>query len=284
MNTSAFVTTIRIKLEENQYKTYLFLFAFCLLISSFTLEKIIGNLLAERLEVDRKKEFVKGIESSFNERWKLHMSQIRSYAYWSEVWDLIKAKKNDKAYLSFQLDPSIDKQFDFFGIYLNPEVDFIIKWSEGSGNKRLPDRKLITHLYNLQSGKEGQSNQVVSFNEKYYLISVTCLADNLGKPMIDGIMIFAYELDNFIANTSALFPIKIDIIEGEEIPLNIYDSISLEKLLIPGNKKLTLVYTPDILKITLIRPYLASMLGIFSIISLGLFAWILYKFKNPFAD
>jgi hypothetical protein len=284
MNTSAFVTTIRIKLEENQYKTYFFLFAFCLLTTSFTLEKIIGNLLAERLEIERKKDFVKGIESSFDERWKLHASQIKSYAYWPEVWELIKAKKNDKVYLNFQLDPSIDKQFDFFGIYLSPNEDFIIKWSEGSGNKRLPDRKLITHLYNLQSGKEGQTNQIVYFNDKYYLLSATCLADNLGKPMIDGIMVFAYELDNFITNTSVLFPIKIDIIEGDEIPLNIYDSINLEKLLVPGNKKLTLVYTPEVLRIKLIRPYLASMLGIFSIISLGLFAWILYKLKNPYGD
>lgn len=283
MNTSAFVTTIRIKLEENQYKTYFFLFAFCLLTTSFTLEKIIGNLLAERLEIDRKQEFVKGIESSFNERWKLHMSQIRSYAYWPEEWELIKTKKNDKAYLNFQLDPSIDKQFDFFGIYLDPNEDFIIKWSEGSGNKRIPDKKIINHLYELQSGKEGHLNQLVFFNEKYYLLSVTCLADNTGKPMIDGIMIFGYELDNFITNTSSLFPIKIEIIEGDDIPLNLYDSISLEKFLIPGNKKLTLVYTPEILRISLIRPYIASLLGIFSFICLGLFGWILYKLKNPYS-
>lgn len=284
MNTSAFVTTIRIKLEENQFKTYFFLFAFCLLTTSITLEKIIGNLLAERLEQDRKKEFVKGIDASFQERWKLHMSQIRSYAYWPEVWEFIKTKKNDKAYLSFQLDPSIDKQFDFFGIYLNPEEDFFVKWSEGSGEKRIPERKLISHLYNLQSGKEGESNHIVFFNQKYYLVSVTCLADNVGKPMIDGIMIFAYELDNFIANTSTLFPIKIDIIEGEEIPLNIYDSYSLEKLIVPGSKKLTLVYQPDLLRINLIRPYIFGILGIFSSVSLALFAWVLYKLKNPYGD
>ena len=41
-------------------------------------------------------------------------SQIKSYAYWPEVWELIKSQKNEKAYLNFQLDPSIDKQFDFF--------------------------------------------------------------------------------------------------------------------------------------------------------------------------
>jgi hypothetical protein len=284
MNTSAFVTTIRIKLEENQYKTYFFLFAFCLLTTSFTLEKIIGNLLAERLEIERKKDFVKGIESSFDERWKLHASQIKSYAYWPEVWELIKAKKNDKVYLNFQLDPSIDKQFDFFGIYLSPNEDFIIKWSEGSGNKRLPERKLIAHLFSLQSGKEGVSNNIIFFNEKHYLVTTTCLADNHGKPMIDGIMIFANELDNFMTTTSTLFPLQIEIMEGEEIPLNIYDSYSLAKLIIPGTKKITLVYKPNILRINLIRPYLIILLGIFSTISLALFAWILYKFKNPYGD
>ena len=92
MNTSAFVTAIRIKIEENQFKTYFFLFAFCLLTTSISLEKIIGNLLAEKLELERKKEFVKGIEASFEERWKLHMSQIRSYAYWPEVWDYTESQ------------------------------------------------------------------------------------------------------------------------------------------------------------------------------------------------
>lgn len=284
MNTSAFVTTIRLKIEENQYKTYFFLFAFCLLTTSISLEKIIGNLLSERLEVERKKEYIKGIDASFQETWKLHLSQVRSYAYWPDVWDLIKTKKNDKAYLNFQLDPSIDKQFDFFAIYLNPNEDFITKWSEGSGQKRMPERKLIAHLFSLQSGKEGVSNNIIFFNEKHYLVTTTCLADNHGKPMIDGIMIFANELDNFIATTSTLFPIQIEIIEGEEIPLNIYDSYSLEKLIIPGTKKIALVYKPDILRITLIRPYLIILLGIFSIISLALFAWILYKFKNPYGD
>lgn len=280
MNTSAFATAIRIKIQENQYKTYFFLFAFCLIIISVSLNRIMGNLISEQLEMERKKDFVKGIEMSFESRWKMHLSQIRSYAYWSEVWDLIKAKKEDKAYLNFQLDPSIDKQFDFFGIYLNPNEAFIIKWSDGSGEKHIPDEKIISYLYNLRSKKEGHSNHIVFFNNQYYLVSVTCLANNLGNPMIDGIMIFGYEMDNFISNTTAVFPIQMDIFEGDEIPLSDYDFINLEKYILPESKKLSLIYSPETLRITIIRPYIIGILGIFSVINLFLFAWILYKIKD----
>ncbi len=281
MNTSAFVTAIRIKIVENQSKTYFFLFAFCLLTTSISLERIIGNLLAERLEVERKNDFVKGIEASLEERWKLHLGQIRSYAYWPEVWELIKTKKQEKAYLYFQLDPSLDKQFDFFGIYLNPDKPFITKWSDGSGNKITPENKIISYLYELQSGKEGYSNHLLFFNHQYYLVSVASLTDTRGKPVIDGIMIFAYELDHFIQNTNNLFPIKIEAVDNEEIPLNLYESISLEKLCMPGNKKVILTIAPNFFRLDLIRPYLIGILALYSIISLGLFSWILYKLKSP---
>lgn len=284
MNTSAFATAIRIKIKENQFSTFLLLFAFCLLTTSITLEKIIGNLIAEKLEEDRKKELTKGINATFEERWKIHGNLIKSYAYWPEVWDFIKAKKNDKAYSSFQSDQSIDKQFDFFGIYLNDQKEFIVRWSEGSGDKRLPDSKIISHLYHSQNKKEGQTNFILYFNQKYYLTSVTCLADNNGKPMIDGIMIFSYRLDNFISSIQPLFPLSIEIIEGEEFPNEYYSFISLDKLTLSGSKKLRLLFTPDRLKFDLIRPYIISLLGIFSLVSLSIYAWAIYKIKSSELD
>ena len=93
--------------------------------------------------------------------------------------------------------------------------------------------------------------------------------------MIDGIMIFGYELDNFVKTANSLFPINIEITDGDEIPLNIYDSISLEKLCLPGSKKITLIYTPNTMRMNIIRPYIISMLAAFAFISLGLFSWIL---------
>lgn len=280
MNTSAFVTAIRIKLEENQYRTYFFLFAFCLLTTSITIEKFIGNLLSEQLEIERKKDYARGIEASLQERWNLHLTEIRSYAYWPDVWDLVKTKKIDKAYINFQQDPSLEKQFDFFAIYLSPEKAFITKWSDGSGAKQMPDEKNISYFYDLQSKKEGNINQIIYFNEHYYLVSITSLADNRGKPMIDGIMIFGYELDNFVKTATSLFPVKIEIAEGDEIPLNIYDSINLEKLCLPGSKKINLVYSPNAMRINTIRPYIISMLAVFAFICLGLFSWILYSISQ----
>ncbi|MBK8399402.1 MAG: hypothetical protein IPL26_29690 [Leptospiraceae bacterium] len=280
MNTSAFVTSIRVKLEENQYKTYFFLFAFCLLTTSFTIEKFFGNLVSEQLELERKKDYKKGVEASLQERWNLHLTQIKSYAFWPDVWDLVKTNKSDKAYLSFQLDPSLEKQFDFFGIYLTPEKAFITKWSDGSGQKQSPDNKTISHFYNLQNGKEGNINQLIYFNQHYYLVSVTSLADNRGKPMIDGIMIFGYELDNFVKTTNSLFPINIEIVEENDFPINSYDSISLEKLCLPGSKKISLFYSPESYRMNSIRPYIIAMLAIFSFIALGLFSWILHHFAN----
>ncbi|HMV43594.1 MAG TPA: hypothetical protein PK079_08420 [Leptospiraceae bacterium] len=284
MNTSAFVTSIRIKIKENQYSTFLLIFAFCLFIASMTLEKIIGNLLVERLEEDRKKEFTHGIQVSFEERWKIHTNQIRSYAYWPEVWDLIKAKKNDKAYLNFQLDPSIDKQFDFFGIYLNDQKEFIIRWSEGSGEKRPPDFKTISHFYTTQSHREGFTNYIIYFNQKYYLTTVTCLADNNGKPMIDGIMVFSYRFDKIISSITALFPIQIEILEGEDVPQQAYSSVSLDKLTLPGSKKLTLIFKPDISRAVLIRPYIISLLAILSVISFSIYAWAIHKIRHADYD
>ncbi|MBP7281417.1 MAG: hypothetical protein KBA66_07570 [Leptospiraceae bacterium] len=280
MNTSAFVTAIRIKLEENQYRTYFFLFAFCLLTTSITIEKFIGNLLSEQLEIERKKDYARGIEASLQERWNLHLTEIRSYAYWPDVWDLVKTKKIDKAYINFQQDPSLEKQFDFFAIYLSPEKAFITKWSDGSGAKQMPDEKNISYFYDLQSKKEGNINQIIYFNEHYYLVSITSLADNRGKPMIDGIMIFGYELDNFVKTATSLFPVKIEIAEGDEIALNIYDSINLEKLCLPGSKKINLVYSPNAMRINTIRPYIISMLAVFAFICLGLFSWILYSISQ----
>ena len=94
-------------------------------------------------------------------------------------------------------------------------------------------------------------------------------------------MIFAYELDHFIQNTNNLFPIKIEAVDNEEIPLNLYESISLEKLCMPGNKKVILTIAPNFFRLDLIRPYLIGILAFYSIISLGLFSWILYKLKSP---
>ena len=144
----------------------------------------------------------------------------------------------------------------------------------------MPDEKNISYFYDLQSKKEGNINQIIYFNEHYYLVSITSLADNRGKPMIDGIMIFGYELDNFVKTATSLFPVKIEIAEGDEIPLNIYDSINLEKLCLPGSKKINLVYSPNAMRINTIRPYIISMLAVFAFICLGLFSWILYSISQ----
>jgi tetratricopeptide (TPR) repeat protein len=253
------------------------------LIALTAIETIVGyffgGLFASRLESERKKELTVSIESFFEERWKTHYGKITGYAWWESAWNDVKNDKLDEVFFDFNTDVSFNKEFDFFAIYLNKSEPFVAKYSEIGNKKFKLNVKQISFLYDLQSNKQGEKNIIYSVNDRNYLLSVSCLADTKGDPMIPGVMIIAYELEKLMHTIEIFLPLKLSLQKGEK-PKGVYHFISLQKSQLQNDPPIYIIIQPNSSLINLIRMTLFSFIIVQIFFCIILFAWIAPRFTE----
>jgi hypothetical protein len=158
----------------------------------------------------------KSFENFFLDKYKSHQEKIFTYASWEEIWNSLVAKKEEKVYFAFQQDKSILDRYDFFAIYLNLTKPFIVLKNPRTKTEFKIDPKLLNSLFNSISLNSEITQTIVPIESEYYLITVSGLKDDAGKPQQAGIMIFAESLNEIIASFEKTHSVQLTMIQESD--------------------------------------------------------------------
>ena len=196
-------------------RRYALLFIFFMLILELFLLGIFQFFVSREIEAERKKSFLTAWENYLFQKWKVDYSKITGYIWWENLWKKINGREAeiDRA---FREDPSIREEYDGFWVYLKPY--FPLVEIEGKDSPKIHlSAHLVEKLYQTQSLKSGTLHLILPLQEDdLYLVSVSALCDNTGKPYTSGIAIFAFSLNKFLQLAEEVLPVKLELQKGKD--------------------------------------------------------------------
>ncbi|MBP7284037.1 MAG: ATP-binding protein [Leptospiraceae bacterium] len=209
--------------SRDDFKKYLIISLLLLIVFETIVGLGFNKYFSETLEENKKKHYTRAWNNYLLQKWKADYSKITGYVWWNDVWKKLYAGHIQQLQLAFNADTTIRESYDLFSIYLKAESEPVFTIL-GKDRKEpiLPSKDLIKKLYELQNGKIGSIHSIVKLqDDKLFLISVSALCDDLGKPTFQGITIFASELDKFLRLAEEVIPVTMKVNAGKP-PEDIY--------------------------------------------------------------
>ncbi len=181
-------------------------------VFSFIVMLVFKDFIESEFQAAESISLRKSFENFFLDKYKSHQEKIFTYASWEEIWNSLAAKKEEKVYFAFQQDKSILDRYDFFTIYFNLEKPFIVLKNPRTKTEFKLVPKLLNLLFNSISLNSEITQTIIPIEFEYYLITVSALKDDAGKPQQAGIMIFAESLNEIIASFEKTHSVQLTMI------------------------------------------------------------------------
>ncbi len=204
--------------SKNDFKKYLYTSITLLIVLESILGLSFNNYFSNSLEQNRKESYTKAWDNYLQQKWKADYSTVTGNLWWDEIWQTLTSGNIKKVHIAFNADNTIRENYDFFSIYLNPESKPVYTlWGANVKDQFfLLNQNLIKKYYALQSNKPGIFQNVVKIqDDKFFLISISALCDNLGNPIQPGIAIFALDLNRFLRLAEEVIPVSMKIRNGK---------------------------------------------------------------------
>ena len=203
--------------SKNDFRKYLFISLVILIIVETLLGLSFNKYFSETIEETRKQNYTKAWENYLLQKWKSDHSKITGYIWWYDVWKKLYEGDVNQLHFAFSADNTIKENYDLFSVYLKEDSDPIYSvYGKDNKEKISPNQDLIRKLFTEQNNKAGAIHTIVKFSsDDFFIISVSALCDDLGKPSFEGITIFASDLNKFLRMAEEVIPVTMKIRKGK---------------------------------------------------------------------
>ncbi|MCB1180039.1 MAG: hypothetical protein KDK36_20845, partial [Leptospiraceae bacterium] len=199
----------KLKDRGNFFKR-IFFFAILFIFVEIIIGIGFNHFFSESLEKDRNNDYLKAWNNYLLQKWKTDVSTI-SGSSWGNKWQKVFQGNTSEFIKNFEENISLKEDYDLISVYLKSEEDlaFSLK-GNNEVHERIYNEDLIFKLYELQSEKSGIYHDIIQDkNGQFYILSISGLCDNKGKPIYPGIIIFATRLERFLEYAEEIIPVKL---------------------------------------------------------------------------
>jgi PAS domain S-box-containing protein len=203
--------------HRSPFRRYLLVFALVMLVLEIVFVGVFNFFISDRIETQRKKGFQTAWENYLVQKWKVDYSKITGFIWWGAAWNKVYNGRREEVVRSFLADPSLREDYEYFSIHLSPNEPLV----QLNGRNFEPgtyqiEKSVLERLYRMQSEKAGTLHLILPlWNEELFLISVSALCDNVGKPIYPGIAIFGTPLPKFMQLAEEILPTSLALRKGD---------------------------------------------------------------------
>lgn len=246
-------TEIKAFYSHSPFRRYAFLFILFMVVLEIVLIGIFQSFISERIESERKKTFHNAWENYLFQKWKVDYNKITGYIWWDNLWKKIDEEKQEEIIKAFKEDPSLIEEYDYFWVYLKPYQSYIEIAGKSIESPLKPSKETVNKLFQFQSLKSGTFHAILPLDQnEFYLVSVSALCDNTGKPIKEGIAIYAVSLQKFIKLAEEIIPAKLELQGGKNFSDYYYTFSIQDKLELGFNYFISVQPIQSIRKLLLI--------------------------------